>query len=73
MKTRRLTQGMVEAYNSRLRIRLKPLPDADYALVIIYSLKENKFYHSRTILKVDSGLSIDQVIELCEAMQMETA
>lgn len=73
MKTRRLSQGMVEAYNNRLRIRLKPLPNADYALVIIYSLKQNKFYRSRTILKVERGLTIDQVIELCEAMQAEIA
>ena len=73
MKTRRLSQGMVEAYNSRLRIRLKPLPDADYALVIIYSLKQNKFYRSRTILKVERGLTIEQVVELCGAMEPEMA
>ena len=64
MKTRRLSQGMVEAYNDRLRIRLKPLPGADYALVIIYELKRNKFYRSRTEIKVDSKLTLDHIIQI---------
>lgn len=69
MKTRRLSQGMIEAYNNRFRIRLKPLPGAEHALVIIYHLKENGFYRSRTEFKVENGITIAQLIELTETLE----
>ena len=69
MKTRRLSQGMIEAYNNRFRIRLKPLPGAEHALVIVYHLKENGFYRNRTVLKVERSITIDQLVALSEALE----
>lgn len=72
MKTRRLSQGMVEAYNSKYRIRLKPQPEADHDLVIIYHLKENRFYYNRTVLKVDNSLTMEQLLEICSTVVGES-
>lgn len=69
MKTRRLSQGMIEAYNKRLRVRFKPQPGADHALIVVYHLKENGFYRDRTELKVENGLTINQLVELTEVLE----
>ena len=69
MKTRRLSQGMIEAYNSRYRIRLKQQPGMGFSLVIIYHLKENKFYRARTILRLQEGITINEIIALSELLE----
>ena len=73
MKTRRLSQGMIETYNNRFRIRLKPLPGADHDLVVIYHLKENKFYRDRTVMKVENGITMAQLVELTEVLEESMA
>ncbi len=68
MKTRRLSHGMIEAFNSKFRVRLKPLPQAGHDLVIIYYLKENRFHYNRTELKVENGLTMEQLLEICSSV-----
>ena len=72
MKTRRLSHGMVEAYNSKFRIRFKPQPGAEHALVIIYHLKENRFHYNRTELKVENGLTMEQLLDICSSVSAES-
>ncbi len=69
MKTRRLSQGMIEAYNSKLRIRLKPLQGSETALVIIYQLKPNGFHFSRTSIPVKLPITIEEIIETYESLE----
>ncbi|MEL6659901.1 MAG: hypothetical protein AAFY48_08185 [Bacteroidota bacterium] len=72
MKTRRLSHGMVEAYNSKFRIRYKPQPQAEHDLLIIYHLKQNRFYYKCTELKVENGLTMEQLLDICSSVGAES-
>ncbi|MGH1437087.1 MAG: hypothetical protein ACRBG0_21795 [Lewinella sp.] len=62
MKTRKLSRGMVEAYNERLRIRLQPSSDPAMALVTIFELKPNGYTKARRVLHVSQPITIEQLI-----------
>jgi hypothetical protein len=64
MKTRKLSRGVVEAYNKRLRIRLQPSSDPTKALVIISQLKPNGYTKARDILHVSQPITMEQLIEV---------
>jgi hypothetical protein len=67
MKTRKLSRGMVEAYNERLRIRLQPSSDPAKALVIISQLKANGYTKARQVLQVSQPITLEQLIEVYSA------
>ncbi|WP_367392975.1 hypothetical protein [Lewinella sp. LCG006] len=64
MKIRKLSGGMVEAYNERLRIRLQPLSDPTTALVIISQLKPNGYTRARNVLRVAQPITLEQLMEV---------
>lgn len=64
MKTRKLSRGMVEAYNDRLRIRLQPSTDPTIALVIISKLKPNGYTKDRRVIQVSQPVTIKNLIKV---------
>ncbi len=66
MKTRKLSRGMVEAYNERLRIRLQPSSDPTKAVVIISQLKPNGYTKARQVLQVSQPITLEQLIDVSD-------
>lgn len=64
MKIRRLSRGRIEAYNRQVRIRLEPQSGKNASRVIVFKLKPNRFYASRSVFEVQRPISIHEVIEL---------
>lgn len=67
MKTRKLSRGMVEAYNERLRIRLQPSTDPTIALVIISQLKPNGYTKARRVIQVSQPITIEELKQVGDA------
>jgi hypothetical protein len=64
MKTRRLSRGRMEAYNSQVRIRLEHSPGKDISKVTIYRLKPNRYYAARRQFEVQQPITIQEVVEI---------
>lgn len=64
MKTRKLSRGMVEAYNERLRIRLQPSTDPTIALVTIFQLKPNGYTRARRVIQVSQPITIEELMQV---------
>ena len=63
MKTRRLSQGVVEAYNDQVRIRLHPPLAQKNARVTFFILKPNGYYRDKISLEVQWPVSIKDVVK----------
>ncbi|PSR11986.1 MAG: hypothetical protein DA408_18005 [Bacteroidetes bacterium] len=69
MKTRRLSQGRIEVYNDRVRIRLQPRPACPTARVTFFLLKSNGYHYSKTVLEIQQPVTIQDIVKLYHALE----
>lgn len=64
MKILRRPGGVLEYKTSKMRLRLKPIPDTQESLLIIHHLKPNGYIQNKMTITIDSPTELAGVVDI---------
>ena len=64
MRILRRPGGVLEYKTSKIRLRLKPIPDTQQSVLIIHQLKPNGFIKNKMTIEMDSPADMTEVLSV---------
>ena len=64
MRILRRPGGVLEYTTSKIRLRLKPIPDTQQSLLIIHQLKPNGYIRNKMTIEIDSPEEMTDIIAI---------